>query len=161
MFYLKFITPKMWKLSWFSTFLLDYRGKPVCFFYVLEIFSDKPWFWIYILSSRMTGFTIFSTSGWQSWTKVLYSPVMIHPVQCYDYYEIKLTNKVSNGTILSGKNCQLHSISALSGWTIMPYELQKVTDNFWHIWTFFFFWFFSDSNSQGKGSLKECVQHDK
>ena len=62
MFYLKFITPKMWKLSWFSTFLLDYRGRTVCFFYVLEIFSAKPWFWIYFLSSRMTGFTTFCTS---------------------------------------------------------------------------------------------------
>ena len=63
MFYLKFITPKMWKLSWFSTFLLDYRGRTVCFFYVLEIFSAKPWFWIYFLSSRMTGFTTFCTSA--------------------------------------------------------------------------------------------------
>ena len=63
MFYLKFITPKMWKLSWFSTFLLDYRGRTVCIFYVLEIFSSKPWFWIYFLSSRMTGFTTFCTSA--------------------------------------------------------------------------------------------------
>ena len=63
MFYLKCITPKMWKLSWFSTFLLDYRGRTVCFFIVLEIFSAKPWFWIYFVSSRMTGFTTFCTSA--------------------------------------------------------------------------------------------------
>ena len=62
MFYLKSITPEMWKLSWFSSFLLDYRGRTVCFFYVFEIFSAKPWFWIYFLSSRITGFTTFCTS---------------------------------------------------------------------------------------------------
>ena len=45
-----------------STFLLDYRGRTVCSFYVLEIFSAKPWFWTYFLSSRMTGFTTFCTS---------------------------------------------------------------------------------------------------
>ena len=67
MFYLKSITPEMWKLSWFSSFLLDYRGRTVCFFYVLEIFSAKPWFWIYFLSSRMTGFTTFCTSAAYNW----------------------------------------------------------------------------------------------
>ena len=71
MFYLKFITPKMWKLSWFSTFLLDYRGRTVCFFYVLEIFSANPWFWIYFLSFRMTGFTTFCTPFAENSTKMI------------------------------------------------------------------------------------------
>ena len=52
----------MWKLSWFFTFLLDYRGRTICFFYFLKIFSAKSWFCIYFLSSRMTGFTNFCTS---------------------------------------------------------------------------------------------------
>ena len=63
MFYLKFVTRKIWKLSRFSTFLLDYRGRTIYFLYVLEIFSAKPWFWTYFLSSRMTGFTTLCTSA--------------------------------------------------------------------------------------------------
>ena len=54
---------KMSIKSWFCIFLLDYRWNITCFFYVLEIFSAKFWFWKYFLSSRMTGFTTFSTSG--------------------------------------------------------------------------------------------------
>ena len=57
---------KMSIKSWFCIFLLDYRWNITCFFYVLEIFSAKFWFWKYFLSSRMTGFTTFSTSALQS-----------------------------------------------------------------------------------------------
>ena len=50
MFYLKVITPKMWKLSRFSTFLLYYRWKTICFgnifcqTLIFDVFSVPPLF---------------------------------------------------------------------------------------------------------------------
>ena len=50
-------------LYWFSIFLMDYKWSITCFFNVLEILAVTFWFWKYFLSSRMTGFTTFSTFG--------------------------------------------------------------------------------------------------